>query len=763
MLSKLLPWKYLMQRAAHHYGFIDPTSILARIRQFSQPSEVAEPIELLRAGVSFHARGLVNTKAIQTNLDWVWPYWVEKQFNPNDPSFVPRAFSISHVNLTHRDWTAVGVPDLALYPIVDPRGLVTPLYDGWSFDIWLQDSDGNLHFPSKSQSFKQKQHAQESLQVESHHETSKGTITSTVELVIDDNASPVLKTTIRSDIPDGGKIVIAFRPYNPEGIQFIERVNVNKVRKQVTVNNDTLVHFDRPADCHYFSKYLHGDVVSAIERDAASDDDFEVKCEAGMATAALGFNVKPNSGQQTLTVHIDLAKEMARDGHRSAKTAAWSELFAAAASLETPDKQLNKVFKSSLVTLALLSAKDIVPGPYTYKRFWFRDACLMMNALLAVNLPERVKRAFPGFLPHQKQNGYFQSQEGEWDSNGQVLWILDRYEQVTGDSVSDDLVSAARKAVKWIDKKRLDAPNTRHHGLFPAGFSAEHFGPNDHYYWDDYWAIGGLNGIAALFTRHDMEEDAETARHLSEQMKQSVEASIDKIETHKRQGGIPASPYRRMDSGAIGSMVSDYPLQLNLPDDPALVATTEFLLQKCFFEDTFFQDMIHSGKNIYLTLAVAQSLLRQGDDRYHTLIDAVVSAASPTGHWPEAIHPRSGGGCMGDGQHGWAAAEFLMMVRNMFIREEQECVIVGSGIPEKWLDQGDKVAFGPTLTPWGKMAVEITVEGDEKHISLDIDWHSNVKKPDIKITLPGYKPVNYDPQLKKATLTPLNDDMEANH
>ena len=47
-----------------------------RLRGFSQQSEVGEPIELLRAGMLFHARGLVNTKAIQHYLDWVWPYWV---------------------------------------------------------------------------------------------------------------------------------------------------------------------------------------------------------------------------------------------------------------------------------------------------------------------------------------------------------------------------------------------------------------------------------------------------------------------------------------------------------------------------------------------------------------------------------------------------------------------------------------------------------------------------------------------------------------
>ena len=48
---------------------LDPVTLLARLRGFAQPSEVAEPVELLRAGMIFHARGLVNAKAIQHNLD----------------------------------------------------------------------------------------------------------------------------------------------------------------------------------------------------------------------------------------------------------------------------------------------------------------------------------------------------------------------------------------------------------------------------------------------------------------------------------------------------------------------------------------------------------------------------------------------------------------------------------------------------------------------------------------------------------------------
>ncbi len=148
---KWLPWRLVIRRIARAHGFLDPIALLALLHRFSQPSEVAEPVELLRAGMIFHARGLINARVIQHNLYWIWPYWIERQFDPADNAFIPRAFSITHVNLTHRNWTAVGVPDVDELPIVDPRGLVTPLYDGWSVDSWLLNDDGRCLLPSQAQ------------------------------------------------------------------------------------------------------------------------------------------------------------------------------------------------------------------------------------------------------------------------------------------------------------------------------------------------------------------------------------------------------------------------------------------------------------------------------------------------------------------------------------------------------------------------------------------------------------------------------------
>src|SRR3954469_14062097 len=192
-MFRFLPWKFIVKRAARAYGLADPALWLARIRSFAQPSEVAEPIELLRAGVLFHARGIVNTKAIQHNLDWVWPYWVERQFDPEDVSFIPRAFSFSHVNLTHRNWTAIGLPELSIYPIVDPHGLVTPLQDGWSIDFWLRDASGKALIPSRlhDDAVRQELHFDDELAVETTSHQHELALQSRASMVMRENEPAV--------------------------------------------------------------------------------------------------------------------------------------------------------------------------------------------------------------------------------------------------------------------------------------------------------------------------------------------------------------------------------------------------------------------------------------------------------------------------------------------------------------------------------------------------------------------------------------------
>jgi hypothetical protein len=737
MLLHWIPWRFVTKRAARAYGVIDPVTFLARLRRFSQPSEVQEPIELLRAGILFHSRGLINTKAIQHNLDWVWPYWVTRQFNPEDLSFIPRAFSFSHVNLTHRNWTAVGQPELPVYPIVDPRGLVTPLHDGWSIDFWYRTEDGAFLLPSRLETIEQRLDFAPNLCVRTRAEQDGIRLDSEVWLDMA-NRVPELNIRAQAAAAPPGSLIAALRPYNPEGIQFIEKVAADAAGSGWLINGRSRLQFEEAPAGIFFSNYDAGDVIHRLGETHLEN---AVSCRVGMASAAALFPVE-KEGRRTVNFRMTLESELPRRRLFAAgpSEAAWEQAVDGTAALQVPDEKIRFLYDAAVRSLFLLSAREIVPGPYTYKRFWFRDACLMLNALMAVGGLERAFRILDTFADLQKVSGYFQSQEGEWDSNGQVLWIMERYLRLSGHYPNNRWLRSIYKGVQWIRNKRCDRGRpVPHAGLFPAGFSAEHLGPNDYYYWDDFWGLAGLRaaeriaGGTASRRREEISQEAED-------FEAAIFASINSLPHQRSRGGIPASPYRRMDAGAIGSMVADYPLQLTGAQDERIGRTMEFLMAQCFYKGAFFQDMIHSGLNVYLTLAIAQTLLRREDARYRQLIRVCADMASATGQWPEAIHPITGGGCMGDGQHGWAAAEWIMIIRNLFVREEGRTLVVGAGIFPRWLADGEPVSFGPTLTPYGAVTVQSAAGEAGLWLKLDMDLRRAQTFPDaILISVPGYK------------------------
>ncbi len=755
MLKYWLPWKFLVRRTAKAYGIMDPFKFLARFRQFAQPSEVQEPIELLRAGIVFHARGLIN-KAIQHNLDWVWPYWVERQYDPADISFVPRAFSISHINLTHRNWTAVGHPDLPLYPVVDPRGMVTPLYDGWSIDLWLMTRDNDVLYPSKHGDIVQNWVLDPNLAVKTTCSWNGIQLQSRVSLEIE-NSLPFADIKVSGAGARGGWLVVALRPCNPEGIQFIDDIRYSDNLSSWLVNSKHLVKFSRPPEKILYSSYHEGDVIHQLGR---PKDCHHSTCRVGMATSAALFPLADNN-DDPVHIQVPLSKDLSGKRALPAHTIpgpvsqAWNNAVSQAASLQVPDERIQFLYDAAIRTLILLSADSVVPGPYTYRRFWFRDACLMLNAVMSAGMVDRAFRVLDTFPGLQKMSGYFQSQKGEWDSNGQVLWIMDRFQRLTGNTLRPAWMKAVHKGAGWINRKRVSKKTeSPHAGLLPAGFSAEHLGPNDFYYWDDFWGLAGLQAASRLAGLFGSQEKMHAYKADALDFEQSIYKSIDSIPGHRSKGGIPASPYRRMDAGAIGSMVADYPLQLTAPDDRRILKTTEFLLGNCFQKGAFFQDMIHSGLNAYLTLDIAQTLLRMNDDRYRDLIRTVADMATSTGQWPEAVHPLTGGGCMGDGHHGWASAEWVMMIRNLFVREEDNTLILGSGVFPQWINTDSEISFGPTRTPFGPVSVFFRKKNSKGDLKLEADFSSAPTFPDrIVIAVPGYEKMTItDTEQKSFTL-----------
>jgi hypothetical protein len=98
---------------------------------------------------------------------------------------------------------------------------------------------------------------------------------------------------------------------------------------------------------------------------------------------------------------------------------------------------------------------------------------------------------------------------------------------------------------------------------------------------------------------------------------------------------------------------------------------------------------------------------------------------------------------MGDGQHVWAAAEWVLMIRNCFVREEENRLILCSGIPRIWLEQNQTLMFGPAPTIFGD--IQISIKPQEQNILVQWRGEWLGPEPPIDIQLPGFMKVRVSP------------------
>ena len=724
-------WRFILRRLAKAQGFLDPMVVFSNLQHFSKPSEVWVPLELMRSGAVLQARGLINSQAIQHSLDKVWPFWVETQFDPNDKAFIPRAFSLTNINLTHRSWTAVGLPGLSDLPIVDPRGLVTPLFDGWSLDAWIIHEKGAF-VPCRAANVDQGLDMDDTFAVTTKAHSDKFILESRAEVTA--APSPVLTVTYTARSSSKSWLMICVRPYNPEGISFIRNITLLAEGKGWSVNKKDTVHLDGKPSRYIFSNYHSPDLIEKAALPQEERPGQSMSCKTGMATSAAIYPLDPGRPLR-IGVKVPLS------GTDLNLKNSWPEDLKEACVLKVPDEAIRYLYESSMRTMVLHSPGDVYPGPFTYKRFWFRDAAFILQAMMAAGLLKRMEKIIDRFPSKQTPIGYFLSQDGEWDSNGQAIWTMKRYIDTTNGSIKPEWASSIYRAARWIERKRTSrGHDPLHAGLLPAGFSAEHFGPTDYYYWDDYWGVAGLRDASSL-ARMKNQDIATEFQSQADDMLNAIESSVASAIDRLGHPFIPACPSRRMDAAAVGSLVASYPLQIYAEKDERILQTARFLMDKYFLQGAFYYEISHSGINIYLTLHIAQVLLRAANPRFFEIVKAVAALASPTGQWPEAIHPKTKGGCMGDGQHVWACAEWVMMLRNMFVRHEQRerMLILCSGIPPEWTQPGETLFLGPTHTLYGEISVTVKVLESHIDVSWQAKWHNTA--PRIEIRLPGHEPV----------------------
>jgi hypothetical protein len=742
----------------------DIVRYLSTFQRLGETVEVELPGELLPIGARTVFRAIRTRAAAQLGVDWVWPYWLHHQLDPGSPAFIPRGHLPALTNVTGRNWTAIGNIGSSWEAIVDERGLVTPWFDGWSLDWWIGAED-RWHFPSQDAAVRQ-QLVDSAPVVETLMRVPGGDAVHRAYAIATDDLA-VVEIENRTSTPFA--VAIAVRPYNPEGLAVVERIALHD--RTVTVDGRPAVLFPQRPARMAGSTFHEGDSVNVVTSGQAGTElPSPLRCEVGLAQAAFIFPLAHGARLQ-VAIPLEPVRRTRRRGlaRRRAEAApdmpasvppaetvarGWSAHVARGMQLTLPDGRLAQAVEANRRYLLLFHDGDeITPGPFTYHRFWFRDAAFMLVALDRFGFHAEAAEVLRSYGRRQHLDGFFFSQRQEWDANGAALWALAEHQRLTGEADLVDSQVIAR-GVRWIERKRHSKRrrDPELQGLMPASISAEHLGPFDFYYWDAFWSLRGLIDGATLLRHCGRAPAADRAEGWAADLRSSIDRSLELVAARIGTAAMPAGPRRRIDPGAIGSLVSCFPLQLLAADDPRIVATADAIRERFSLGNAFYQGISHTGLGTYLTLQLAFVELEAGDRRALDRLQWMVDAATPTFTWPEAIHPQLGTGCMGDGHHGWAAADFLSFVRALLVREVDGGLALCTMLPDAWRGQNLEVEHAPTHH--GDLSFAVRWHGERPALLWELVPRPGQKGP-VRITIPGLDPSFTTTELRgEALLSP---------
>ena len=116
-------------------------------------------------------------------------------------------------------------------------------------------------------------------------------------------------------------------------------------------------------------------------------------------------------------------------------------------------------------------------GEGFYDQFYIRDGAYQILEYGEFGLSEAASKSLELYFPYQRPDGRFESQENQWDANGQAPWIFLQYYKMTRDRAwLNRAYPPMKKAAEWTIHVRREAPaDSPFAGLLPPGVADGEF------------------------------------------------------------------------------------------------------------------------------------------------------------------------------------------------------------------------------------------------------------------------------------------------
>jgi hypothetical protein len=395
--------------------------------------------------------------------------------------------------------------------------------------------------------------------------------------------------------------------------------------------------------------------------------------------------------------------------------------------------------------LATREGPALRPGSRSYARAWIRDGAMMSSALLRMGLDRPAIDFLEYYAPFQYPNGKVPccvdargaDPVPEHDSHGELIHLVAQAHLYAPDMARlQRLWPRVRAAADHIETLRQSTriPANRQgrnrplYGLLPPSISHEGYSARPAYsYWDDFWALTGLQDAADLAVALGRTEEARLLGVRAQEFRGAIIASLAAARQVHGIAFIPgAADLGDFDATSSTIALAPAGLQHRLPA-AALTATFERywreFVRRRDGRQAWDAYTPYEWRNVGAFVRLGQR------DRVAALFDYFMADRRPAGwnQWAEVVGrlPREAR-FIGDMPHGWVASDYINALLDMiaYERPRDRALVLAAGIPDAWL-AGDGISVERLRTPYGVLSYSLRAEGRR----LRIAWRLEGRAP----------------------------------
>ena len=440
---------------------------------------------------------------------------------------------------------------------------------------------------------------------------------------------------------------------------------------------------------------------------------------------------------------LDAVEQASFDAMHARVVDFWERILSHGMTLVLPEKKVTDTFRASLVYD--LIARNKIDGNYIqtvndlhYHAFWLRDSSDILHSYDVTGYPVIARQVLDFFPRWQEPNGNFVSQPEQYDAWGQVLWACGQHFRITHDrAFAESVFPSIVRAVAWLHQARAADPLH----LIPASNSTDNEAVTGHITGYNFLALDGLHEAILMAQALGKTDDAANFQREYDDYRAAFMKRLDAV-TATTGGYIPPALDGQKGGQDWGNLLGAYPEPVLSPDDPRITATLQNTQAR------YQEGLITYGDgrfiHHYLTIKNTLTEVIRGDQdqALRELYALLVHTSSAQAGFEYAIRPWGDRNFEGNlSPHGWFAAEYRTLLRNMFVREQGSDLHLLSVLSPDWVGSGKTISATNVPTDFGTVSLVLD-QPDDSSATLHLTTHWVDAPQHIVLHLPWFMDVS---------------------